>query len=37
MSTDETTNPLTNSYMQFNQNIVESNVDSLDFLPPDNN
>lgn len=37
MSTDETINPLTNSYMQFNQNIVESNVDSLDFLPPDNN
>ena len=37
MSTDESTNPLTNSYMQFNQNIVESNVDSLDFLPPDNN
>ncbi len=37
MSTDESVNPLTNSYMQFNQNIVESNVDSLDFLPPDNN
>ena len=37
MSTDESTNPLTNSYMQFNQNIVESNVDSLDFLPPDKN
>lgn len=36
MSTDESVNPLNNSYMQFNQNMVESNVDSLDFLPPDN-